>query len=193
MLYRRKLRPLMFESGGQIVDPQEKLEQTSLQSYYKKIPVYRTGLERTMNIEPMPNQVPNSTKRKRMAYEEGGQIAEPPAESAENKTSKEKEEIKEPEIKEPEIKEPANKKAKKNLTAESKTDPEKEQTEKPDDKQDDKVTGLAAVDQKKLQFYQKYSNQKNGYCTISSKTRYSQSVKCTLVRSIKLYSKQVRI
>jgi hypothetical protein len=138
----------MFESGGQIVDPQEKLEQTSLQSYYKKIPVYRTGLERTMNIEPMPNQVPNSTKRKRMAYEEGGQIAEPPAESAENKTSKEKEEIKEPEIKEPEIKEPANKKAKKNLTAESKTDPEKEQTEKPDDKQDDKVTGLAAVDQK---------------------------------------------
>jgi len=126
----------MFEAGGQIVDPAQKLEEASLQSYYKKIPVYRTGLERTMNVEPMPNQVPVSTKRKRMAYEEGGQIAEPPAESAEPQASKETES---------EIKEPENKKVKE---ADSKTEPEKEQTEKPDDKQDDKVTGLAAVDQK---------------------------------------------
>ncbi len=136
MLYRRKLRKVMFEAGGQIVDPAQKLEEASLQSYYKKIPVYRTGLERTMNVEPMPNQVPVSTKRKRMAYEEGGQIAEPPAESAEPQASKETES---------EIKEPENKKVKE---ADSKTEPEKEQTEKPDDKQDDKVTGLAAVDQK---------------------------------------------
>lgn len=124
----------MFEAGGQIVDPAQKLEEASLQSYYKKIPVYRTGLERTMNVEPMPNQVPVSTKRKRMAYEEGGQIAEPPA------------------AEEPEIKEPDNKKAKEEATTEPKTEPktepEKEQSEKPDDKQDDKVTGLAAVDQK---------------------------------------------
>ena len=136
MLYRRKLRKVIFEAGGQIVDPAQKLEEASLQSYYKKIPVYRTGLERTMNVEPMPNQVPVSTKRKRMAYEEGGQIAEPPAESAEPQASKETES---------EIKEPENKKVKE---ADSKTEPEKEQTEKPDDKQDDKVTGLAAVDQK---------------------------------------------
>jgi hypothetical protein len=126
----------MFETGGQIVDPGQRLEEASLQSYYKKIPVYRTGLERTMNVEPMPHQVPVSTKRKRMAYEEGGQIAEPPAESAEPQASKETES---------EIKEPENKKVKE---ADSKTEPEKEQTEKLDDKQDDKVTGLAAVDQK---------------------------------------------
>jgi hypothetical protein len=137
MLYRRKLRKVIFEAGGQIVDPAQKLEEASLQSYYKRIPVYRTGLERTMNVEPMPNQVPVSTKRKRMAYEEGGQIAEPPAESVEDSNKKK-----------PEIKEPENKRAKEEPTVESKTEPEKEQTEKPDDKQDDKVTGLASVDQK---------------------------------------------
>lgn len=136
MLYRRKVRKLMFEAGGQVVDPGQKLEEIGLQNYYKKIPVYRTGLERTMNAEPMPNQVPVSTKRKRMAYEEGGQIAEPPAETVDSNQ------------KEPEIKEPESKKAKEEPTAESKPAPEKEQTEKTDDKQDDQVTGLAAVDQK---------------------------------------------
>jgi len=84
-----------------------------------------------LQVNPMPLQLVQNTKRKRLPFEEGGQVTTPPIED----------------LQQPEVK-----KAKEEPNTEpvsvSKDTPNTQSTTKTDDLQDDKITGLASVDQR---------------------------------------------